>query len=425
MNLLKTSFYSSISTAITLLSGFVSIKVISVKLGPSGIAQLGQYQNILTLLLLAGSFSITIGVTKYLSEYTNDVVNQQKIISTALFTVFAASLIIGLFTIFFSKTLAAGTFNIEEYWKVYALLGLSLTIMCFNTLMGGVLNGLKEIKKLTIINVSGSLIGLAITLIMVNYFGVVGALVSSNINGFFLFILNLIVFRKLKLFSFKLSYKLFDKFYFKLLFSFTIISVITNIVIPINQLLIRSFIIETLSIDQAGNWQAMSRISDYYLIFITTVLGVYFLPKLSELSSNEDLKKEIIQGYKIVLPIVAIMALVIFLCRVLIINVVFTQSFLPLKELFLFQMIGDFLKIGSWLLGYLLVARAKIRQIIILEIVFSLSLYFLNIYFIKIFGLVGTSYAFALNYLLYWIIIGFVAKHTIFSKENSTKMLSS
>ena len=425
MNLLKTSFYSSISTAITLLSGFVSIKVISVKLGPSGIAQLGQYQNILTLLLLAGSFSITIGVTKYLSEYTNDVVNQQKIISTALFTVFAASLIIGLFTIFFSKTLAAGTFNIEEYWKVYALLGLSLTIMCFNTLMGGVLNGLKEIKKLTIINVSGSLIGLAITLIMVNYFGVLGALVSSNINGFFLFILNLIVFRKLKLFSFKLSYKLFDKFYFKLLFSFTIISVITNIVIPINQLLIRSFIIETLSIDQAGNWQAMSRISDYYLIFITTVLGVYFLPKLSELSSNEDLKKEIIQGYKIVLPIVAIMALVIFLCRVLIINVVFTQSFLPLKELFLFQMIGDFLKIGSWLLGYLLVARAKIRQIIILEIVFSLSLYFLNIYFIKIFGLVGTSYAFALNYLLYWIIIGFVAKHTIFSKENSTKMLSS
>lgn len=425
MNLLKTSFYSSISTAITLLSGFVSIKVISVKLGPGGIAQLGQYQNILALLLLAGSFSITIGVTKYLSEYTNDIASQQKIISTALFTVFAASLIVGIFTIFFSKKLATSTFNIEEYWKVYALLGLSLTIMCFNNLLGGILNGLKEIKKLTIINVCGSLIGLAITLVMVNYFGVVGALVSSNINGFFLFILNLMVFKKLKLFSFKLSHKLFDKFYFKLLFSFTIISVITNILIPINQLLIRSFIIKTLNIDQAGIWQAMSRISDYYLMFITTVLGVYFLPKLSELSSKEDLKKEIIQGYKVILPIVGVMALVIFLCRALIIKVVFTQSFLPLKELFLFQMIGDFFKIGSWLLGYLLVARAKLREIIILEIVFSLSLYFLNIYFIKIFGLVGTSYAFALNYLLYWIIIGFVAKHTIFSKENNIKTLSS
>lgn len=424
MNLLKTSFYSSISTAITLLSGLISIKVISSKLGPSGIAQLGQYQNILALLLLAGSFSITIGVTKYLSQYTNDVVNQQKIISTALFTVIASSLVIGVFTILFSRRLALGTFNFESYWKVYALLGMSLVIMCLNGFLGSVLNGLKEIKKLTIINVSGSLIGLFIMLIMVNYFGVLGALVSSTISAFFVFSINIIVFSKLKLFSFKLSYRLFDKSYFKLLLSFTIISIMTNILIPINQLFIRTFIIDKLGISKAGIWQAMSRVSDYYLMFVTTVLGVYYLPKLSELISKEEIKYEIFKGYKIILPIVATLALAIFLSRTLIINMIFTKSFLPLKDLFLFQMIGDVLKIGSWLLGYLLVAKAKIKQIIVLEIVFNLSLYFLHIYFINIYGLVGASYAFALNYLLYWVTIGFIAKYTIFAPTGSAKSIS-
>ena len=45
MNLIKTSFYTSISTAVTFLSGFIVTKVVAVKIGPEGMAYVGQFQN--------------------------------------------------------------------------------------------------------------------------------------------------------------------------------------------------------------------------------------------------------------------------------------------------------------------------------------------------------------------------------------------
>jgi O-antigen/teichoic acid export membrane protein len=50
MNLLKTSFYTSFSTAITFITGFIIIKVVAVKIGPSGIAYGGQFQNTIAIL---------------------------------------------------------------------------------------------------------------------------------------------------------------------------------------------------------------------------------------------------------------------------------------------------------------------------------------------------------------------------------------
>jgi len=44
VNLIKTSFYTSISTAITFLSGFIIVKFVAVKIGPTGIALVGQQQ---------------------------------------------------------------------------------------------------------------------------------------------------------------------------------------------------------------------------------------------------------------------------------------------------------------------------------------------------------------------------------------------
>ena len=76
MNLLKTSFYTSISTAITFFSGFILVKVIAIKIGPEGISQLGQYQNTTALLVIASTLSISVGVTKYLAEFKD--VKQSK-----------------------------------------------------------------------------------------------------------------------------------------------------------------------------------------------------------------------------------------------------------------------------------------------------------------------------------------------------------
>ena len=63
MNLSQTSFLSLFATAIKMLSGFVINKTAAVYIGPSGIALIGQLQNVVQLVLTLGQGAINSGVT--------------------------------------------------------------------------------------------------------------------------------------------------------------------------------------------------------------------------------------------------------------------------------------------------------------------------------------------------------------------------
>jgi len=55
---------------------------------------------------------------------------------------------------------------------------------------------------------------------------------------------------------------------------------------PLVQIGIRKHIIETLTIEQAGYWDALSKISNAYFGIITSSLSIYYLPKLSSLKER-------------------------------------------------------------------------------------------------------------------------------------------
>ena len=140
-------------------------------------------------------------------------------------------------------------------------------------------------------------------------------------------------------------------------------------------------------------------------MLVTTTLSVYYLPKLAELQKNSDIKREIIQGYKIILPSAAACGLAIYFLRDFIIRVLFTADFVPMESLFAWQMVGDTLKIGSWILSYLMLGKAMIKLFIASEIIFASIFYVLTVVFTKIIGLEGVVLAHAVNYLVYWIVM--------------------
>ena len=66
------------------------------------------------------------------------------------------------------------------------------------------------------------------------------------------------------------------------------------------------------------------------------------------------------------------------------------------------------IKIASWLLGYLLVAKAMAKVFIYTEILFSVLFLVFSVIFVDIFGLVGITYAYSLNYFLHLIMMIFI-----------------
>lgn len=410
MNLVKTSFYSSISTAIAFLSGFIVIKVVAEKIGPTGIAYVGQYQNTIAIFTMLATAAIGSGVVKYLAEYTGDIERQQKVITTAISIVLLSSICIAVFVILTCSFLSRTAFHTNDFWQIYLLFGVFVSIISLNALFSAVLNGLKEIRKMTIVNISGSIIGVFFTVTFAYKLGIKGVLIASNFMSLTVFLINILYLKKIKQYRWRPAFKSLDKKMSISLMSFSLMSIISGFLTPGMQLSVRDKIIKDFSTQDAGYWQAVTRISDYYLGFIITVLSIYYLPRLSEISDKIELRKEILKGYKFILPAVGIMAFAIWICKGIIVHVLFTPKFLPMLPLFKYQLLGDFFKIGSWLLAFLMLAKAMTKTFIITEILFSVSFVILSYLFINKFGIIGATYAFAANYLLYWITMWFVMK---------------
>ncbi len=410
MKLIKTSFYTSISTAVTFISGFIVTKFVAVKIGPAGISYVGQYQNIIAIMAMFSTLAITSGVVKYLAEHKEDHKKKEQVISTAFIIILICSGIISFFVFSANKFLSNTVFSSSNFADVFFLYGFFVTILALNSLIASVYNGLKKIKYLTAINITGSLAGVVFTVLFAHNMGVKGVLIANNFTGLVIFIINIVILNKKKFFQLKPKFSEWNSSTAKLLFGFTLIGIVSGLLWPITQILIRNRIITGFSATEAGWWQAVTRISDYYLSFITTVLSIYYMPRLSEIKDKAELKKEILDGYKIILPVVAFLALLIWVFRVLIVKILFTNEFLPMIPLFTFQLLGDFFKIGSMLLAYTLIAKADIKMFIISEVLFSISLVFLSYFFIDKYGIIGTTYAFCINYALYWIIVFFITK---------------
>jgi PST family polysaccharide transporter len=191
---------------------------------------------------------------------------------------------------------------------------------------------------------------------------------------------------------------------------YSLMSFVSIVAIPASHIIIRNHIEIVLGLQEAGYWQAIWYISTTYLMLVTTTLSVYYLPKLSELTSKKKIRLEILQGYKIILPIVLMACGFIYYFRNYIISIAFTSEFDAIEGLFLYQLIGDFLKIASWLFAYLFLAKALIAKFIYSQIVFSVLFVTMSIIFTNKFGLIGMTYAHVLNYFLYFFAAIYLTK---------------
>lgn len=408
MTLIKTSILNGIAVVIKMLTLLGLNKILAIYVGPAGYAALGQFQNAVQMITTLANGAINTGVTKYTAEYHEDESKQHAIWRTAGTISLIGSVLVAIAVIAFNKQLAGWFLKDESLSSVFTWLALTLVLFVFNTLFLAILNGKKEIQRYVIANIAGSLFALAVTTAMAIQLGLYGALVALAIYQSLTFFVTLTLTYKAS--WFKLNYLLgsIDKQAAKNLAKFTAMALTSAACVPLIHILIRNHLGETLGWEAAGYWEAMWRLSAAYLMLVTTTLSVYYLPKLSELQDPAEIKKEILQGYKFILPVAAVCGLVIYLLRDSIIRVLFTAEFSEMELLFGWQMVGDALKIGSWILAYLMLGKAMVKLFIFSEIAFSALFYYLTYYFTSAFGLEGVSFAYAVNYLFYWVFMVFI-----------------
>lgn len=410
MTLVKTSILSFIATAIKIMAALVINKGVAVYIGPTGLALIGQFQNFTQLMMTVGQGAINIGVTKYASEYGKDNERIPILLSTASKISLIASVVVGAGVVLFSDFLSLQLLNSKDYGYIFVIFGFTIVLFVLNNLLLSLLNGLKEIKTWAIINIIQSTYSLFFTTLLIVFLGLDGALIALATNQSVVFFIVLWMLRKHEVIKVENFKAVFDKPEAKKLACFAVMAITSAVSGPVSNLIIRNYLGETLSWDEAGYWQAIWYISTMYLMVVTTTFSIYYLPKLSETLDKVELRNELLNGYKIIVPIVMVLSVMIFLLKDFIIWLLFTEKFVPMRELFLWQLVGNVIKIMAWLLSYLMLAKVMMKKFIVTEIGFSITFIILSIFFTNQCGLIGMTYAFAINYLLYFVTVFYLVK---------------
>ncbi|MDH1630660.1 O-antigen translocase [Pseudomonas mosselii] len=403
MSLVKTSLLNGIAVLVKALSMFVLNKVLAVYAGPSGYAVIGQLQNALTMINTLSIGAVNTGVTKYTAEYADDLQRQAKVWQSATALALVSSLTIALLVGLFSRPLAGYFLHNDDLYGVFIAVALSLSFFTLHALLLAILNGRKEVGRYVTASISASLVSLALTSLLAYKYGLYGALLSIGIGQGAIFFTTLAVCRRTSWFRLHLLFGRWQSAIVLDLFKFAAMAVTAAICLPVAQVLIRSHLIHRFGIDAAGYWEAMWRLSSAYLIIITMTLSVYYLPRLSELKGNRAIFGEICSGYLLILPAAVVGGGVIYLLRDFIIHLLFTPDFMPMRELFAWQLLGDALKLGSWLVASVMLGKAMFKLYIVSEIIFAALFYGLTVWFTGSDGLQGVVKAYAVNNLVYWI----------------------
>lgn len=186
---------------------------------------------------------------------------------------------------------------------------------------------------------------------------------------------------------------------------FTLMALITSVTLPVAYIMMRKLLAAQYGWDEVGIWQGVSSISDAYLQFITASFSVYLLPTLSRLTEKRDITREVVKSLKFVLPAVAAASFTVWLLRDFAIWLLLSNKFTAMRDLFAWQLVGDVLKVGAYVFGYLVIAKASLRFYILAEISqFTLLMVFAH-WLIPAHGALGAAQAYMATYIVYFLFV--------------------
>lgn len=411
----KITSLNSFSVVLKIGIGLITSKILAVFVGPSGMALVGNLRNFLTSLENISTLGFQNGIVKYTAENEKNKDELQKIISTVFISLlFVALLLSGIlfFTASFWNEKIFG--NNTEYLLIFKVLAFVLPTYGLSIFLIAVINGLGKFQKVIWMNIIGNIIGLLTSIFLILQFKTTGALLAIVIAPSLLFFVTFYLVQKEIQFLQLIKFKLFDFKIVKNLSSYSLMALVSSVLGPFVFLAIRNHIIQDLGIEQAGYWETMTRISTYYLLFVSTILSVYFLPKLSKAQNNKETKIVFWQYYKFILPVFVLGLTALYFTRFTIVQLLFTKEFLPVTDLFFWQFLGDIFKVCALILGFQFFAKKMTSAFIITEL-FSLSvLYFASLSCMKLFQIEGVVIAYAFQNFIYLVVLAVYFRKSLF-----------
>ncbi|MDR6917750.1 PST family polysaccharide transporter/antigen flippase [Pseudomonas sp. 3296] len=390
--------------------GFAFIKLIAVYLGAGGMGQLGHFMSAVTFLSLLAGGGVVNGLIKYVAQYKKQPKQLMNTVAVSKAYSLMFCILICLFGCVFSRFLSEYIFKTPDYYWIIVFLSVAQFGFAFTNLVTGVTNGLRDTKTYAIIQIVGNVLVLPVSWILIKNFHLVGAALSMVFFFSLYTIPALYFYRRSIFFKLPIGFK-YESKGFKRLLAFTLMAMVGAVSVPLIEIIIREQIIEHVGFVAAGIWQASIKLSSAYMGFFTIFLAVYFMPMVSEKAEVSQITPLVLKFMKLVMAIFVLGAAVFYMLRQYLIPLLLSAEFVDLEGLIKYQLLADFFRVTTYVISFVVVAKAALRIYLVSELTQGLIFCGLSLFSLHSgLGVEGVFFANLIMNIVYFVvsIVGFM-----------------
>lgn len=402
MSLARASVWTASSTLVKIVAGLLVVKLLAVSFGPEGVGQAGNFRQLITVLGVLAGAGIFNGVTTYVAQYQQQPGQLRAMVGTASAMVLGFSGVLALLFLLAASPISTALFGHDRYQgviRVVAFLQLGIAWANFTLAL---LKGYRDARGNALALILGSLTGVAGYLLCWWLGGYQGALIGLALVPALLLLPALLMLKRRAPLPLSWLRPQWHPELARNLAKYTLMALITAVTLPVAWVLMRNLLAEQEGWAQVGLWQGVTSISDAYLQFITATFSVWLLPTLARLESKRDIAREIGRALRFVLPAVAVASFGVWVLRDFAISLLFSEAFRGMRDLFVWQLCGDVFKVGAYVFGYLVIAKASLRFYVLTEISQFLLLTLFSRWLIPLHGAMGAAQAYMFTYVAYF-----------------------
>jgi PST family polysaccharide transporter len=390
--------------------GIVRTKALAVLLGPAGMGLAGLYMTATGLVGSVAGLGINASGVRQIAEAAGT--HDETRIARTIITLRRIALISGFLgmalVLALAPLLSRTTFGDDKHIFGVALMSLTLLFGGISAGQNALLQGLRRLRDLAASQVLGVGFGAVVSIALVWWLreqGIVPYLVAISAFGI---LLSWWYARRVPVQRVMVTWKetlVESRSLLGLGLAFTVAALIASGTAYLTRVLVQ----RQLGMEAVGIYTATWTLSAYYVGFVLSAMGVDFMPRLTAVANDHAIMNRLVNeqtemGVLIAVPgVLATLTLAPWVMKVF-----YSGAFVQGADVVRWQILGVFLRVVSWPMGYVLVAKGKSLLFTLNELAFGVVNVGLILLCMKLWKLEGVGVSFALSYLFYTMMLAFI-----------------
>jgi O-antigen/teichoic acid export membrane protein len=391
----------------------IKSKFVALLIGPAGMGIAGLLTSTTQFITSLTNFGLGVSSVKNVAAAasTGNEERVSTIVTVLRRLVWFTGLLGALVTFGLAPVLSRTTFGNSEY--TYAFMWISVTLL-FQQITSGqmvILQGLRKLNYLAKSNMTGSILGLLIS-VPVYYIwrlnGIVPVLIISSISSMLLshYFSNKAGIRSVPISSKEVVSEGKDMLKMGFILSLNGITVVGV------SYLVRIFISRTGGIEQVGLYSAGFAIITTYVGMVFSAMSTDYYPRLSAVAHDNKQAAALINQQAEVAILILAPILSFFLVFInFIILILYTPKFIAVNAMIHWAAMGMYFKAASWSIAFILLAKGASKTFLWNELLGNTYILGFNIVGYKLAGLEGMGISFLAAYFVYFTQVFILARY--------------